>query len=108
MTDDEIFSGLAANGKRLWAAVRLAYDPSPTQLEVLLLACKQSDRAAEARRVLQSEEIVGMDRFGQDKPHPAVEIERKASLACAALLKSIIGDATIEDDETEKAENFFE
>lgn len=96
---------LSESGRALWAATcrdRLVTD---TQRELLLLACKQADRAAEARRELTSSEIVSADRFGQEKPHPAVQIERMASLACTAIMEKILGKATGEkleaDDDAE-------
>ncbi len=82
-------SCLAENGRRLWDATVSGL--SETQREMLLLACKQFDRAAESRVLLQSDEIVGEDRFGQQKPHPAVQIERAASMACAKIIGDLLG-----------------
>jgi hypothetical protein len=56
--------------------------------------------------VLSAEPIVGEDRFGQSKAHPAVEIERKASLACVSLLAAIIGKAAA-TEAIEQDEDFF-
>lgn len=76
-------------------------------MEMLLLACKQFDRAAEARVILQNEKIVSMDRFGQEKQHPAVQIERQASLACTNILIGILGKAP-ELEPANEEEDFFD
>jgi hypothetical protein len=96
---------LADAGRRLWAAVTASRELSDAQCELLLLAAKQADRAAEARTVLTSDTMIGVDRFGQAKTHPAVQVERMASLACAKLVEQIVGkvssdvvDEAIEED----------
>ncbi|MFN0055974.1 MAG: hypothetical protein ACKV0T_27835 [Planctomycetales bacterium] len=82
---------LSESGRNLWSAVCGQRDVTPEQAEILILACKQADRAAEARRILSADAIIGEDRFGQLKPHPAVAIERQASLACARLVEVVTG-----------------
>lgn len=79
-------------------AVHVGRELSDCQRELLVLACKQADRAAEARQVLTSDTIIGTDRFGQVKTHPAVQVERMASLACGRLVEQIIGKASAELD----------
>jgi hypothetical protein len=51
---------------------------------------------------------VTSDRFGQEKPHPAVGIERMASLACSRLLADVLGkrEPSGEPQSTEE-ENFY-
>lgn len=99
--------GLAASGIALWAATHAARFVTDTQAELLLLACKQADRAAEARLILSSETIVGLDRFGQEKPHPAVQIERMASLACAAIMEKVLGKPSGEKSEVDDDAELF-
>lgn len=91
MAEEKIPTCLAEAGRRLWVAVCDSRELSDAQRELLLLACKQSDRAAEARTILTSDKVVGKDRFGQEKPHPAVQIERMASMACTNIVTLIIG-----------------
>ena len=91
--------GLAGAGRRLWYAM---WDrgPVPGHLhEVALLACKQADRAAECREILANAGLKQSDRFGQEKPHWAIAVERSASVACAALVKQVCGDVTAEIQE---------
>jgi phage terminase small subunit len=98
-------SCLADAGRSLWCAVCGGHDLDQTQRDLLLLACKQADRAAEAREVLRTDTIIGQDRFGQSKPHPAVQIERSASLACARLVAQVCGERATEAVEAE--EDFY-
>lgn len=100
-------SCLAEAGRTLWAAVVSDNDLTDAAGELLLLACKQHDRAAEARRLLEQSTIVTHDRFGQEKQHPAVNIERQASLACAKLLAEFIGVSESEDEEAEVEDDFY-
>ena len=100
-------SCLAMAGRTLWVAMQSSFDIDAPQAELLLLACKQADRAAEAREVLTKEKVVGVDRFGQEKIHPAVQIERMASLACARLVEQISGKIG-EGKPAENADEFFQ
>ena len=81
--------GLAGAGRRLWAAVWSVSEVSPTNHELLLLACKQADRAAECREILAKSGLTAVDRFGTEQPHWAIETERKASTAAAQLIKQV-------------------
>ena len=97
--------GLAGAGRRLWAAVWEVAPVLPHYQEVLLLACKQADRASECREILAKSGLVQVDRFGSEQPHWAIEIERKASQAaaqlvkqvCSAIGKNAVADAVQED-----------
>ena len=100
-------SCLSESGRRLWIATVENRCLTQTQMELLLLACKQSDRAAEARVILTSEKIVALDRFDQEKPHPAVLIERAASLACATIIAQIIGKSPEGVPTEDPADEFF-
>ena len=81
--------GLAGAGRRLWSAVWSVADVTPSNHELLLLACKQADRAAECRAILAKSGLTSVDRFGIEQPHWAIETERKASTAAASLIKQV-------------------
>lgn len=102
--------GLAGAGRRLWLAVwdNSIVPTSPQLHEVLLLACKQADRAAECREILGKSGLLSADRFGQEKAHPMVAVERSATATCAALVGQIVGKVTGEVKETlEQEEDYF-
>ena len=107
MTDRTPPSTLAAAGKALWVATHADRLVTDTQAELLLLACKQADRAAESRLELTKAEIICEDRFGQEKIHPAVQIERMASLACAAIMEKILGKAAADKEEIDDDAELF-
>lgn len=92
--------GLAGAGRRLWAAVWSVSDVGPAHHEVLLMACKQADRAAECREILAKSGLTAVDRFGTEQPHWAIETERKASTAAAQLIKQVcasVGKAEVQE-----------
>lgn len=101
---------LAGAGRRLWAALwdHSALPHQPQLHEVALLACKQADRAAECREILTKSGLLTADRFGQEKPHPMVSVERQASATCAALVAQIVGKVQGEIKEAvEQEEDFY-
>lgn len=97
---------LGPAGRRLWSAMWDRASVPGHLHEIALQACKQADRASECREILRSATVLAKDRFEQEKCHPAVEIERKASLACAALVKQVCGEVTAEAREAIE-EDFF-
>ena len=58
--------------------------PSPGRL---------GDRSAQARRVLERDGLVFLDRFGQPRPRPEVAIEKDAKLLFARLTRELQLDA---------------
>jgi hypothetical protein len=97
---------LGPAGRRLWLAMWERASVPGHLHEIALQACKQADRASECREILRSATVLAEDRFGQQKTHPAVEIERKASLACASLVKQVCGEVDAEITEAIE-EDFF-
>lgn len=92
--------GLAGAGRRLWSAVWSVSEVSPANHELLLLACKQADRAAECREILSKSGLTAVDRFGIEGPHWAIETERKASTSAAQLIKQVcaaVGKAEVQE-----------
>lgn len=80
---------LGAAGRKLWASILAAWELSEHELLILADACRQADRAAEARKLIDAEGItVDSGRAGL-KPHPAVAIERNAQASVVTLLRSI-------------------
>lgn len=80
---------LSEEAAALWADVAELYELAPHQLEILRRACEASDRADEARRLLETEGLTLQDRFGQVKPHPAAAIERDSRAALSQLLREL-------------------
>ena len=72
-----------------------------------MLACKQADRASECREILAKSGLLSHDRFGQEKPHSMVSVERSASATCAALVAQIVGKVSGEVKEVLTQEDDF-
>jgi P27 family predicted phage terminase small subunit len=80
---------LSRRAKGLWRRIVAEYLLEPHQVELLRRACEASDRADEARGLLKADGLTTTDRYGQLKPHPAVNIERDARLGLARLLREL-------------------
>ena len=83
---------LAEPGRTFWQRVVSEFDLDSAALQLLALACKQADRAAEARAILAAQPVVYRDRFDAPKEHPAVAIERNATIAFARLVRELALD----------------
>ena len=83
---------LAEAGRTFWTRVLREFELDGPSLELLALACKQADRAAEARAILAAQPLTYRDRFDAPKEHPAVAIERNATIAFARLVRELALD----------------
>lgn len=80
---------LGPAGRKLWAAIVAGWELADHEVLVLADACRQADRAAEARRLIDAEGITVESGRAGLKPHPAVAIERNAQASVVTLLRSI-------------------
>jgi phage terminase small subunit len=83
---------LAEAGRTFWTRVLREFELYGPSLELLALACKQADQAAEARAILAAQPLTYPDRFDQPREHPAVAIERNASVVFARLVRELALD----------------
>jgi phage terminase small subunit len=65
------------------------FEAETHHLELLRRLCEAMDRADEARALLAADGLTTVDRYGQVKPHPAVNIERDARIAIARLIREL-------------------
>ena len=91
-TDPQAPVFLAEAGRAFWTRVLREFELDGPSLELLALACKQADRAAEARAILAAQPLTYRDRFDAPKEHPAVAIERNATIAFARLVRELALD----------------
>jgi phage terminase small subunit len=75
----------AANWREVTAEFFIEYYNRP----ILLAMCQQLDIAHEARKELEKAGLTTIDRFGQTKANPLVEIARQADLAYARLRREL-------------------
>ena len=83
-------SHLSAAAKRLWAAVRQTHVLDDADgLALLRVACEAFDRAESARTLIDQTGPCVLDRFGQLRAHPAVQIERDARSQIIAAFRAL-------------------
>ena len=80
---------LGSEGRTLWRTVLAKWETDERELLVIADACRQADRAAEAREVIASEGVVVPGATGGVKPNPAVQIEATAMAMVGRLLASV-------------------
>ena len=80
---------LSRRSKAFWRQIAADFMLEAPQFELLRRLCEAIDRADQARDLLSSEGLTTTDRYGQTKPHPAVNIERDARTAIARLLREL-------------------
>jgi P27 family predicted phage terminase small subunit len=98
--------GLSARARGFWSAVRLLYRLEDSDFALLEAACRQLDRADEARKAIEEHGVMVRDRFGQLKPSPAVEVERQAHLAFARLSRELGLGADVADSRIPRARDY--
>lgn len=87
---DAIPKHLTGEARRLWQ--RLTRDfaiDDAAGLTLLRAACEAFARGEQARRMLKREGMFTRDRFGQRRPHPAVQIERDCRTQLIAALRAL-------------------
>lgn len=80
---------LSKRSGRFYRSIVNDYALEPHHEELLRRACEAMDRADEARDILAEEGLTVVDRYGQTKPHPAVNIERDARIHVARMLREL-------------------
>src|SRR5262249_12522619 len=81
--------GYTAEARRLWYQVLEGWDLDPPAVTILDSACRALVRAREGQQPIKEAGLVVKDRFGQDRAHPAVLIERDSAQALLATLKAL-------------------
>ena len=99
MTTKTKLPGHLSRKSKTWAtSVMREYDLTPTQLELLILACEQRDVAESARAAVAGEGAVVKDRFGCSKENPWCKLQRDAAMSCSRLLREIGLSVDADDD----------
>ena len=82
-------ASLGEAGRKYWRTVCETFILEGHHVDILRSACEQLDRANSARAEIQSNGVVVLDRFGQPKASPAVEIERQAHSTFLKLAREL-------------------
>ena len=83
---------LSRESRAWWRSVVSDYELELHHLKLLQSACESLDRVAEARLLIERDGVVIEDRFGQQKPHPACDIERHNRALFARMLRELALD----------------
>jgi len=80
---------LSAPARDFWRWATHEFVLEPNHLILLAKALEAFDRAEHARKVIARDGMFIADRYGQPRPHPAVQIERDSRDALARLLRQL-------------------
>jgi len=75
--------------RKFWLSITGDYVLEAHHVELLSAACHQLARMVQARELLDEHGLTEKDRFGQTREHPAVGIERSASLAFQRITREL-------------------
>jgi phage terminase small subunit len=89
---------LSRQSKAWWRDIVTGYELDSHHLKLLEGAAGQWDRAVSAREQIDADGATTMDRWGQAKAHPAVEIERQALTLFARLVRELALDVDAPGD----------
>jgi P27 family predicted phage terminase small subunit len=70
-----------------WRRLHRDYTIDADALPALVELCEALSRKIEAREVIERDGLIVKDRFGQDKAHPAISVERDSRLAVLRCLR---------------------
>ena len=82
-------SYLSAAAKKWWDSVVAEYVLESHHLKLLEAAAGAWDRAEQARKLLKKDGLVVLDRFKQQKAHPASLIERDSKSLFSRLVREL-------------------
>jgi|SRR5581483_6493470 len=83
-------AGLGESGSRFWSGVQKEFHGASTvDIALLTSACHLIDRIEQARALIAAEGMVTVNRSGRPVPHPALEIELRASGELRQLVRAL-------------------
>ena len=80
---------LSAPTRRWFESVCNDYDLQPHHLHLLQLAGESWDRCQQARKVLDRDGLVYLDRFDCPRARPEIAVERDSKLSFARLIREL-------------------
>ena len=82
-------SGLSEKAKRWHKTMREYYGFDPSEIELLNQAAQCLDRIDEARAEIQKSGAYAVDRYGNPRKHPALQVENDCKILFIRLLKAL-------------------
>jgi phage terminase small subunit len=72
-----------------WADVVRHYEMDSHHILLLTAAAEELDTAMQARQVVEAAGLTVLDRFGQSKPHPMLDVARQARNSFRLLVREL-------------------
>lgn len=93
--------GTGTAGRKLWRGVLADWDLEPHELSLLAEAVRTVDTLDELQAAVDRDGAIVPDRFGQDRPHPALVEARQLRVTYARLLAALRLPDGVEGDESQ-------
>src|SRR5262245_31182204 len=84
--------------RKWFADVVSSYELEPHHVRLLTLAAESWDRIQEAREAIAQSGLTYVNKAGEPRRHPAVQIEHDSKIAFARLLRELALDISAPDD----------
>ena len=75
--------------RKWWTSVVQDFELQPHHLRLLTLAAESWDRCSAAREAIEAHGLTYVDRFGQPRSRPEVNIERDSRIAFVRCLREL-------------------
>ncbi|SRR5216684_5249633 len=90
MTEHRPPKGLSRAAQKWWARLQVDFSiVDPGGIAILTAGAEALDRTHQAEAMIKTEGLTTVDRFGQSKPHPCVNIARDSRAQMMAALKQL-------------------
>jgi phage terminase small subunit len=80
---------LSRQSRAWWAEIAEHYDLEAHQYRLLTSAAEAFDRATQARESVDADGLMVADRFGQQRPHPLLAVERDCRVGFLRALREL-------------------
>ena len=80
---------LSQDSKTFWTSTVGEYSLESHHLKILQCALEAWDEMVEAKRIVDAEGLIFVDRFGQPRPHPAAGLVLKARESFGRLMRQL-------------------
>ena len=79
----------SSESRKFWNDTLRVFKLEPHHLKILEAACRCWDRVVEARGQVEKDGAYFKDRYGQHKPHPALDVQTKNSNLFMRLIREL-------------------
>lgn len=80
---------LSAESKKLFKYIVESFELEEYHIHLLIMACEARDRGKQARKSIERHGLTTVDKYGQVKMRPEVQIERDSRISFARLIREL-------------------